>query len=288
MIGTINIRCNAQHPNLPLDTIYSFLNSSSSVRIIEVPKKIGLWKITKVFFTINYPDNSNHSVECVLVGGAWVGTVIGSSQSGTSVNGFTINASGIDENGNPVENYILGKGDVVILETDGNITLGEETYYVHLVDNKDNPKKGNLYNNNGSLELYDGQTWLSLNNVSWNDIKNKPTTLSGYGITDGATKSELNNKQDILTSNDTINVGGVNAYAVTAEFTSTSMLYTSGLYINNSILSYNDETIKEEIANVKNYSLIDSPYGILEDCAINKVTMYVDDVQSPLQIEFPS
>ena len=48
MIGTIDIKCNAAHPNLPLSPLYTFKNSPSSIRVMDVPKKVGNWSIDKV------------------------------------------------------------------------------------------------------------------------------------------------------------------------------------------------------------------------------------------------
>jgi hypothetical protein len=81
-----------------------------------------------------------------LTGGVWVGTIEGCPISGRSENGFTVFASGIDENGNPVSNYVLGKGLIEILETDGTITPDAPSYYVHLYDEvPTTPKEGDLY-----------------------------------------------------------------------------------------------------------------------------------------------
>lgn len=76
----------------------------------------------------------------------WVGTVAGSSVTGKCENGYTVFASGNDENGNPVLNYVLGKGLVEILEADGTITPGADITYVHLYDEEpDQPKEGDLW-----------------------------------------------------------------------------------------------------------------------------------------------
>jgi len=81
-----------------------------------------------------------------LIGCVWVGTIDGSTTTGTSENGYTIYASGTDENGNEVSNYILGKGLVEILDTDGSITPGQDTAYVHLLDQPPaTPKEGDLW-----------------------------------------------------------------------------------------------------------------------------------------------
>lgn len=48
MIGTLDISCNAKNPNMPLHPMRAYLNSPSSLRISNVPKKIGQWAITSV------------------------------------------------------------------------------------------------------------------------------------------------------------------------------------------------------------------------------------------------
>lgn len=121
MIGTISIECNAKNPNMPLHPLRAYVGSPSSLRIINVPKKIGNWQIKSVTLTTVYPDASVQTASCVLVGGVWVGTIAGCSTAGSNQNGYTIYASGIDENGLDVEGYVLGKGDVVVLESNGQI-----------------------------------------------------------------------------------------------------------------------------------------------------------------------
>ena len=55
-------------------------------------------------------------------------------------------ASGIDENGNSVSNYVLGKGLIEILQADGTITPDAPSYYVHLLDEEpDQPKEGDMW-----------------------------------------------------------------------------------------------------------------------------------------------
>ena len=155
MLGTISIECSAKNPNLPLHPMCAYLNSPSSIRITNVPKRIGLWNITSVQLVAAYPDNSIKTVNCVLTGGVWVGTIEGSTSTGTSENGYTIYASGIDENGNPVSNYILGKGNIEILDTDGTITPSVTVSYVHMLSAQpDNPKEGDLYPLSGEYYIW--------------------------------------------------------------------------------------------------------------------------------------
>lgn len=65
MIGTISVEIQAANPSMPLFPLRAFINSPTSLRIRNVPKKIGDWSITKVYVSAAYPDNSIQSTECV-------------------------------------------------------------------------------------------------------------------------------------------------------------------------------------------------------------------------------
>ena len=78
---------------------------------------------------VNYPDKTQKTAQCVLVGGVWVGTIEGSSATGSYTNGYTVLANGTDENGNPVSGYVLGRGDVEILKEDGT-PIEDPTHFV--------------------------------------------------------------------------------------------------------------------------------------------------------------
>lgn len=163
MIGTLNIELNAHHPNLPLETIFAHVGSPSSVRLVDVPKKIGTWKIEHVYITAAYPDNTIQSAECVLVGGCYVGTIPASTAVGKSMFGFKITADGTDENGTAVSGYVLGKGDIVILNDDAEVTAGKRAYYLHLKDSAEgHSRKGDVVIEGGFVKIYDGENWLNL------------------------------------------------------------------------------------------------------------------------------
>lgn len=145
---------------MPLFPLRAYLNSPSSLRVRNVPKKVGEWRITNVQIAVAYPDNTIKTAECKLIGSVWVGTVAGSSASGTSENGYTVYASGIDENGDEVHDYVLGKGLVEILTTDGTITPSVDTAYVHLFSEQPaNPKEGDMWPdaNGGFVVWQDGE-----------------------------------------------------------------------------------------------------------------------------------
>ena len=193
MIGTIDIKVNAAHPNMPLSPVYTFLGSPQQVRIINVPKQIGNWKITAIQVTVNYPDNSSPSVEATLVGGCWSATLPAPSAVGQSLMGFKVTASGVDEHGDPITGYVLGKGDTYVLDDDATITVGSTTYYVHIVDAPPaTPRKGDLAVIDNIYQLYDGSRWHPLGNqatISWANITGKPDTFPPEAHTH--TKSEI-------------------------------------------------------------------------------------------------
>lgn len=146
MIGVIDCSIQAKFPNMPLEHMAAYVGSPSSIRVRNVPKRIGKWAIESVQFVAAYPDSSIKTANCVLTGGVWVGTIEGTSTSGTSENGYTIFASGTDENGNAVTGYILGKGDITILEADGTLSPDPARYYVKLLSAEaEQPREGDLY-----------------------------------------------------------------------------------------------------------------------------------------------
>ena len=160
MIGTVDVNIQAKFPNLPLDPFQAFVNSASSVRVRNVPRKVGKWEIKKVFLNVSYPDNITLAKECVLTGGVWVGTVEGCATSGTCTQGFVITASGIDEDGNTVTNYVLGAGNVIVKRLDGTIAPETSAARMYFYDTAPaQPKKGDAAFISGTLNVWDGTTW---------------------------------------------------------------------------------------------------------------------------------
>lgn len=163
MIGTIDIKCVAARPNQPLSPLFTFTGSPSSVRIMDVPKSIGDWNITTVRLVVKYPDNSTIVKNSVRSGSVWVATIQGTEITGKVSNGFEIVADGIDEDGNEVTGYVLGCGDVFVLNRDSKVMKDIEKFYVKYSDElPTTPAKGDLIAHNGSVQLFDGENWISL------------------------------------------------------------------------------------------------------------------------------
>lgn len=184
MIAIVPVEIQAANPSMPLYPWRAYVNSPSSLRVRNVPRKVGNWSIDRVYVTAAYPDNSLKTADCVLVGGVWVCTIEGSASPGESQNGYTIYADGVDENGDRVTGYVLGKGCISILETDGTITPGETTYYVHLLSSQPaSPKEGDIWQLSGSWYIWQDGTAYPIG-----DDSGLISQLS----------SELSTKQDVL------------------------------------------------------------------------------------------
>ena len=124
---------------------------------MDVPKSIGDWNITTVRLVVKYPDNSVIVKNAVRSGSVWVATIQGTEISGKVSNGFEIVASGKDENGNEVEGYVLGCGDVFVLGRDSKVMKDIEKFYVKYSDElPTTPAKGDLFYHNGVFKFFDG------------------------------------------------------------------------------------------------------------------------------------
>lgn len=157
MIGTIQIKCSAHSPQMPLCPVFAFQDSYQQVRISDVPKKIGEWSIKRVEVECQFPDNKVGKFDCSLIGGVWATTISACSTAGTSKNGFVVN--GYDENGNK---YVLGKSDLYIMTNDSRIVPQKELVVVNILPNKpDAPHVGDIVFVDGKFEIYDGEKWIS-------------------------------------------------------------------------------------------------------------------------------
>ena len=150
MIATQDIQCTAARPAFPLMPMVAFKGSPSSVRVIGVPKTIGSWTIDAVSVKVLYPDSTVIQKAAVRTGSVWVATLDGCDTTGKSELGYTIYASGKDEDGNDVNGYVLGKGDVEILDDDGSITPGETVAYVKVHETEPQTKRdGDMWKSSG-------------------------------------------------------------------------------------------------------------------------------------------
>lgn len=209
MIAVVDVKIQAENPNMPLFPWRAFVGSPSSIRVRNVPKRIGNWHITKTYVQVSYPDNSLKTIDCVLVGGVYVATVDASNVSGTVTNGYTIFADGIDENNNVVTGYVLGKGDIYILEADSTIASSTTKYSVKLLSSEtDLELVGDAYIADDKLYIidYDGVQktigeipenlsveTLSANSISGTSLSADAINLDGKDLT-----TQIKNIQDTV------------------------------------------------------------------------------------------
>ena len=182
MISQINITVNAAKPKFPLSPMVAFNGSPSSVRISGVPCSIGNWSINNVRVLVSYPNNFTVEKQAVKVDNLWIATIDGSQINGVIKNGFQVIADGVDENNLPVNGYVLGVGDVVVLERDKGIEKLVQKYAVrYLNEPPTNPSIGDLLNLNGNVRIWDGSKWIS---VSGEDVVvyDSEITLQANGV----------------------------------------------------------------------------------------------------------
>ena len=188
MIGTIRIKVAAHSPNLPLQPIFAFVDSPISIRIVDLPKRIGQWHITKAYLQITYPDDTERCVECLPVGGCHVATVEGSTRVGDTLNGYAVRADGVDENGNPVTGYTLGRGDVFILDADTCISANQRSCCLRLWEYEpQEPKRGDVLCEDSGLAFYTGENWRHCPDAQISDYYTKVEADARYLPLSGGT-----------------------------------------------------------------------------------------------------
>lgn len=179
-----------------------------------------------------------------MTGNIWVGTIGGSTVSGTSANGYTIYADGTDENGSVVTGYILGKGDIQILEADGTITPDVPSFYVHMLSAESSqPKEGDLWQVSGNWFIYqDGQAWpIGDDSGLIVELSGQIETLSGDVQT---LSNEISSKQDKLTDVQTSAIDSV------VDERATYVTYDGGVISSFNIVGELSSSSITDIANV--------------------------------------
>lgn len=238
MIGTIDIAVNAQHPNVPLAPVFVWRASASRINVEGVPSLCGSWYVNSVSIAVATPDGETVSYPCQRTSnGIYSATIDATETPGKSANGITITAT--DEAG---KDFVLGRGDLYILDGAAIPAPGDVSWSVRLLDKRPEiPKDGDAYfADDGTLMVYSVGEWRrpmpsttvptktsqlendsgfitskqvkpgskegyasnadradtatranEAGSVAWSVVTNKPNTLSGYGISDAATKIEF-------------------------------------------------------------------------------------------------
>jgi hypothetical protein len=157
MIGTIDITVNAQHPNVPLSPVFAWRGSASRINVEGVPCLCGSWYVASVSIAVSTPDGKTATYPCQRSSnGIYSATVEATDTPGKSANGITITAT--DEEG---KDFVLGRGDLYILDGAAIPAPGDVSWTVRLLDKKpENPKEGDAYfSDDGTLMVYSGGSW---------------------------------------------------------------------------------------------------------------------------------
>lgn len=116
-----------------------------------------------MYIDVLYPDNTTKEVDCVRTGNVWVGTFEGSTLAGRVTQGYQIKADGVDENENPITGYVLGCGDVYVLDDTNDIkALVGKVALRYLDDIPASPTKGDALVVGEELKIYNGEEWVTI------------------------------------------------------------------------------------------------------------------------------
>ena len=286
MIGSITIKCNAAKPNFPLQPMFAFQGSPSSIRVLEVPKKIGDWSITSVRVVAQYPDNTTVEKVAVRTGSVWVATFEGCDIAGKVGNGLSILADGIDEEGNEVSGYVLGRGDLFILENDTEIArLVEKHTVVYMDELPSTPSVGDLLNSNGEFRIFDGENWIEIGGGDVNDSQitiNKNGQIVGAFTTNSEVPVSINIPVPSRTSDVVNDSGFITASAIPSKVSSfeNDVGYITASAIPSNVTAFNNDAgyITQE-AIPSEISAFENDVGYITATAIpSQVSSFENDV----------
>ena len=174
--------------------------------------------------TVNYPDNTIETVEGTKQGEIYVATVRGCPTPGVSGTGYSVIADGTDENGVERTGFVLGKGEVVVLDKEGELKPGERSFYMRLRDEEpENPHKGDVVRVEGGARYYDGEEWVDFAEVVDSYTKGETDELIDGVRDEIPTKvSELENDSGYLTEHQSLDecvkvTGGTMTGTLTAQ-----------------------------------------------------------------------
>lgn len=157
MIGTIDITVNSQHPNVPLSPVFAWRGSASRINVEGVPSLCGSWYVASVSIAVATPDGKTTTYPCARTSnGIYSATIAATDTPGKSANGITITAT--DEAG---KDFVLGRGDLYILDGAAIPTPGDVSWTVRLLDKKpESLREGDAYfAEDGTLMVYSGGDW---------------------------------------------------------------------------------------------------------------------------------
>lgn len=165
MIGSVNVRVSAAHPDVPLREIPLFRGSACTVGVEGVPTYFGGVVVTGVRVSVENALGETVTVGARRSGCMWVATLPAAhfAAPGDVRNGLKIAAVGLEEDGETEAEWTLGCGDVCIINADGVPVPGEAWQNVHLRDDvPGTPTKGDLAKIGAEWKIYDGSAWQTL------------------------------------------------------------------------------------------------------------------------------
>lgn len=179
MIGTIDIKINAAHPNVPLAPVFTWRGSASRVMVSGVPNRFGEWSIPSVSIAVSTPDGKTVDYPCTRVGNVWTATIDGTDTPGRADNGITITAK--DEDG---KTYVLGRGDMYVLD---GVTIpepGEVAWSVRLMEERpESPKEGDAFFDEARrLTIYSKGAWRTVPPTRVSDLENDAGYLTSRDV----------------------------------------------------------------------------------------------------------
>ena len=181
MVGTIEMNVASSQPQKPLPPVFAVKGSPSSLRLLDIPKAIGNWSITKVYISVLSPDNTTQEIECVRTGNVYVGTFNGTTSVGKVLKGIQILADGKDENNQNIEGYCLGIADYFVLDSTADINRLIDKITVRFLNElPTNPVAGDMMEHDGTIQLYDGTNWIDMGGGGYITETELDSTLSAY------------------------------------------------------------------------------------------------------------
>lgn len=123
MFKKICIELNAANPQIPFEACCPYSGSAASFTILNVPRPLGKRMVSAVYVELTDVAGVTRSFAATRVGSAWGATVPASAvgESGIVTGGVCVWASGTDDNGAAVDCWILGTGDLRVLNRDGTV-----------------------------------------------------------------------------------------------------------------------------------------------------------------------
>ena len=194
MIGATDVEVSAGRPWMGLGRLAVFTGSTMTLRVRGIPASGDGVTISGVAVAV---ENTAAVVVSVSAAdsdadGVWTATIPAShfAAPGSVAQGVTITASGTDETG-AARTWVLGKGDLDVLDASGIPTPGETLALVKLRDAlPESPEKGDLCEGANGWQIYTGEEWAVISPDLSNYATKADATLTAiFDSPEGATWS---------------------------------------------------------------------------------------------------